>query len=332
MIRPDVIKQLYPALSTRKYVKNPNTVTGDSIINKYLVPVNIPERQHPFSFIFKNALIEISRLSNYNIKTDFMTQLNLILMSSTLVDSETNPQKIKLVLFKSPIPGDINYNPNRTFNVIKRSDYYTEEQFIQWLDYDEICMAFYNGSTYFITRVFLQSVMNLKPSQTFEDYFNKIGIRYVKETTYNTGISLFQAIIGTMNDYRFDIPGGKVDSCIKILESGKSLPLLTTDYLDVKLVKNSGKYYLAVLEQYIGDNTSRYGATGLLEDLNINLSRSGGIQIDPVTANTLISYFYQDEDRFIEEGEDLLYHLLAYYPRPTEDDAMQRQVNNRSGY
>ena len=87
-----------------------------------------------------------------------------------------------------------------------------------------------------------------------------------------------------------------------------------------------------MLEQYIGDNTSRYGATGLLEDLNINLSKSGGIQIDPVTANTLISYFYQDEDRFIEEGEDLLYHLLAYYPRPTEDDAMQRQVNNRSGY
>lgn len=320
------VKQIYPELANRRYSMNPNAVQGTSIINKYLAPINIPENLHPFAYIFKNALIEIARLSNYNIKTDFMTQLSLILYACT---EKQGRNSVKIVLFKSPIPGDINYDSNRVFNVVKRENYFSDSQYMQWLDFDEICVAYFNSTPYFITRVFLQSVMNLRNNQTFEDYFNKIGIKYQKEKTYNTGIAFFNNISRSMNDFIMDKPDGRLAKCIYLLNNSAILPLLTTDKLEVSLLKNNN-YYLKVTQYMFIGNTNKYGVSGLLSDLIINNSRTTYIEIDPITANTLIAYFYQDEDRFIEEGTDFLYHMLAYYPQMTEKDLLQREITARN--
>lgn len=327
-IEPLEIKKIYEDLANRKYVRNPNSISNNSIINKYLAPINIPESQHPFAYIFKNAIIEILRLSNFNIKADFMTQLNLIILASTAHPEKDNDVDIEIILYKSPVPGDINYQENRVFNVVNRKDYRNENQYLQWLDFDEICVAYLNGMPYFITRVFLQSVMNLRNNQTFEDYFNTIGIKYKKISTYNTGIVFFQQLCSTMVGYRFASVNGNSETCINILDTGRALPLLTNEYIEVYMIKRGKGYYLDTRMYMFKGNTSDFGNTGLLANLGINNIVKDTLQIDPVTANTIISYMYQEEDRFLEEGEDLIYHILAYYPRLPKEDIYQNYNKN----
>ena len=316
MNRVEQIKSLYPELTTRKYNRNPRSVTGASIINNYLAPINIPENVNPLDYIFKNALIEIMRLENYNVKVDFMVQLNL------LIQSCYNPDKARLVLFKSPKPGDMNYDINRTFNVINRDRYRTEEQYLYWLDFDEVCYVFANNTTYSISRVFLQSVFNLKPNQTFEQYFDLINLKYIKETTFNTGIAFFNMLCKETTN---NMPE-RTSRELEILKSGIDLPLITNELFEINLMYRNG-YFLQIKAYQFTNNTNEFGLTGLLSDLYLNNFTEEYIEIDKLTTLAILAYLVQEESRFIEEGEDLIYHILAFYPRMIKEDILQRNVN-----
>lgn len=61
--------------------------------------------------------------------------------------------------------------------------------------------------------------------------------------------------------------------------------------------------------------TSKLGYTGLLDNLLVNSARTELINLDTVSLNNLLSYYSQPEERFRQEALDMLYHILAYYPR-----------------
>lgn len=152
-------------------------------------------------------------------------------------------------------------------------------------------------------------------------------------TTYNTGIVFFQKLCETMSDFKFKSANGNIETCLDILETGRVLPLLTNEYVEVYMFKRDKSYYLDARMYMFKGNTSDFGNTGLLGNLGINNVVKDIVEIDPVTANNIISYMYQEEDRFLEEGEDFIYHILAYYPRlPKEDiyknyNEMNKKVN-----
>lgn len=244
-------------------------------------------------------------------RMNYLTQLHLMIIANNdAYVGREDLRAVKLVLFRVPVKGDKLYREDVN-NILKKQ--------IGNLDLAEKLIAFYNGIPIQITREFMSSVMNLRPNQTIREYLRIIGCRYTEEALYKFADIHFKMMATSMIDYGIKEGNEKAYEAVQILSTGKSLILLLNEELEVRLVKDDC-YRLEIVEtsEATEEETKKMG--GLLEDTIYKKIDKYDIDIDPITANTLIIYYFQDNENILREADNFLMNILKTYPR------VQREV------
>ena len=283
----------------------------NSVVNYKLLPMQTLPDTNPFMYSYKNALIELFLIKDPNMRMNYLTQLHLMIIANN--DAYVGREElraVKLVLFRVPVKGDKLYREDVN-NILKKQ--------IGNLDLAEKLIAFYNGIPIPITREFMSSVMNLKPNQTIREYLKIIGCRYTEEALYKFADIHFKMMASSMVDYGIKEGNEKAYEAVQILSTGKSLILLLNEELEVRLVKDDC-YKLEIVEtsEATEEETQKMG--GLLEDTIYKKIDKYDIDIDPITANTLIIYYFQENESVLREADNFLMNILRTYPR------VQREV------
>lgn len=283
----------------------------NSVVNCKLLPMQTLPDTNPFMYSYKNALIELFLIKDPNMRMNYLTQLHLMIIANN--DAYVGREElraVKLVLFRVPVKGDKLYREDVN-NILKKQ--------IGNLDLAEKLIAFYNGIPIPITREFMSSVMNLKPNQTIREYLKIIGCRYTEEALYKFADIHFKMMASSMVDYGIKEGNEKAYEAVQILSTGKSLILLLNEELEVRLVKDDC-YKLEIVEtsEATEEETQKMG--GLLEDTIYKKIDKYDIDIDPITANTLIIYYFQENESVLREADNFLMNILRTYPR------VQREV------
>lgn len=283
----------------------------NSVVNCKLLPMQTLLDTNPFMYSYKNALIELFLIKDPNMRMNYLTQLHLMIIANNdAYVGREDLRAVKLVLFRVPVKGDKLYREDVN-NILKKQ--------IGNLDLAEKLIAFYNGIPIQITREFMSSVMNLRPNQTIREYLRIIGCRYTEEALYKFADIHFKMMATSMIDYGIKEGNEKAYEAVQILSTGKSLILLLNEELEVRLVKDDC-YRLEIVEtsEATEEETKKMG--GLLEDTIYKKIDKYDIDIDPITANTLIIYYFQDNENILREADNFLMNILKTYPR------VQREV------
>lgn len=284
------VEKIYPNLGKRVFVHEWGTnpqIEKLKMVHEMLLPRNHPDNVSPYVYIYKNALIELALLKNYNVKMEFLSQLHLMVLANTpTYEGKESERDVKLVLF---------------------SDFTKNNQHLEYL------VAFYNGLSIMITANFLRAVMGKKENQSIEDYLISIECRFQKESNHKSGIIFFKELAKSMVSYGVGDHNSTVVKCTEILQQGKSLILYKDRELEITLV-HSGGFHLRVCKDVVDETEQDMGWGGLLSNMELIIQEKGSLLIDPVTANSLMVYFSEEDDRFLDEGEDFLFHVLAFYP------------------
>lgn len=283
----------------------------NSVVNCKLLPMQTLLDTNPFMYSYKNALIELFLIKDPNMRMNYLTQLHLMIIANNdAYVGREDLRAVKLVLFRVPVKGDKLYREDVN-NILKKQ--------IGNLDLAEKLIAFYNGIPIQITREFMSSVMNLRPNQTIREYLRIIGCRYTEEALYKFADIHFKMMATSMIDYGIKEGNEKAYEAVQILSTGKSLILLLNEELEVRLVKDDC-YRLEIVEtsEATEEETKKMG--GLLEDTIYKKINKYDIDIDPITANTLIIYYFQDNENILREADNFLMNILKTYPR------VQREV------
>lgn len=304
------ISEMQNNLINRDFVRV-DPAAYNSVVNCKLLPMQTLPDTNPFMYSYKNALIELFLIKDPNMRMNYLTQLHLMIIANN--DAYVGREElraVKLVLFRVPVKDDKLYREDVN-NILKKQ--------IGNLDLAEKLIAFYNGIPIPITREFMSSVMNLKPNQTIREYLKIIGCRYTEEALYKFADIHFKMMASSMVDYGIKEGNEKAYEAVQILSTGKSLILLLNEELEVRLVKDDC-YKLEIVEtsEATEEETQKMG--GLLEDTIYKKIDKYDIDIDPITANTLIIYYFQDNESVLREADNFLMNILRTYPR------VQREV------
>lgn len=304
------ISEMQNNLISRDFVRvDPSAY--NSVVNYKLLPMQTLPDTNPFMYRYKNALIELFLIKDPNMRMNYLTQLHLMIIANNdAYVGREDLRAVKLVLFRVPVKGDKLYREDVN-NILKKQ--------IGNLDLAEKLIAFYNGIPIQITREFMSSVMNLRPNQTIREYLRIIGCRYTEEALYKFADIHFKMMATSMIDYGIKEGNEKAYEAVQILSTGKSLILLLNEELEVRLVKDDC-YRLEIVEtsEATEEETKKMG--GLLEDTIYKKIDKYDIDIDPITANTLIIYYFQDNENILREADNFLMNILKTYPR------VQREV------
>lgn len=304
------ISEMQNNLISRDFVRvDPSAY--NSVVNCKLLPMQTLTDTNPFMYSYKNALIELFLIKDPNMRMNYLTQLHLMIIANNdAYVGREDLRAVKLVLFRVPVKGDKLYREDVN-NILKKQ--------IGNLDLAEKLIAFYNGIPIQITREFMSSVMNLRPNQTIREYLRIIGCRYTEEALYKFADIHFKMMATSMIDYGIKEGNEKAYEAVQILSTGKSLILLLNEELEVRLVKDDC-YRLEIVEtsEATEEETKKMG--GLLEDTIYKKIDKYDIDIDPITANTLIIYYFQDNENILREADNFLMNILKTYPR------VQREV------
>ncbi len=241
--------------------------------------VNKIENINEFTYGFRNALVDMIKLDDWNKKILYMISTQMIVLSNTDKDVDN----IYTCLFK-----DENY---------------------------EVLVSFYRGVPFTIPREYLEDIMGLAPGQKIEDFLDSIEFNYRKEKYSRIAEKFFLQMASGLEEYEIDNSSHPaVKRVDEKLNMGKKVRLYAGEIASISLTKKN--HY--IIEKRVNVKKEN-DLGGLLGDLDWFEPQIESWVIDPISAKTLLTYFYGDTEAMITEGEIFLLDIMDNYPRMGED-------------
>lgn len=299
------LKRVFNEFSIKEYTKT-GPDTGNSIVNHNFLPLSEIKNVNPYLYKFKNQLLNIFSLGDRGVEINLLLQLHMMVLANT-------SDEVRLVLFRLPTPGDKSFNESINRNILSSSKSIADG--MNKIIRSEWLIAFYNGIPIEIQRNFLQAVMDIKPNQTISNYLDRIGCKYEIKASYKMNSVYFEELAKSTKPYMLE--NDRISGVIDILSESKKYILYIDDKCSVRLYRDT-TFKLEVNLNFPVEEKDSINLGGLLSNVDVMRVVNYDIILDTVTANTLLAYFLDNDQKINEEGINFLANVLNVYPTTEE--------------
>lgn len=295
------LKKVFNEFNIKDYTKK-GSPTNQDIVNYNFLPKSDVKDVNPYLYKFKNQLLNIFTLNNRGVEINLLLQLHMMVLANTSDD-------VRLILFRLPRQNDKNFNESKNREMINKSKSFRDG--VSNIVRSEWLIAFYNGIPIEIQRAFLEAVMDLKKEQSISNYLDKIGCKYEIKASYKMNSIYFEEIASSTKPYMLE--NDRVGDVINILSSNKKYILYIDDKCSIRLYRDS-TFKLEVNLNFPIEEKDNENLGGLLSNVDIMRVVNYDVILDAVTANTLLTYFLDNDQEINQEGINFLINILNVYP------------------